>query len=152
LLAELERELRLARLRVQRLEEQATAARQLTQALTEARAKSISNQSSVDVSSVQMLRAKNVGDLALQFLRDRVPGATVLELYSALTRTGLPVGRSEYLYTVVKKLVRKRLIRMEKNGTTKRYFVIDASPDLALKAPDESKLRAKKGQNEAGPL
>lgn len=138
--AELERDIRLTEFRLERLREQLKVAQQLTHVLGEVKGRPIPFESSGSSPSVRMIRAKNVGDLALQFLKDQVPGATVPELHTALTKTGLSVGSEEYLYTVVKKLLKKRLIRAETDGRKRRYFAADSRPHFTLKKTNESEL------------
>jgi len=147
LLASLERELRNAQLKVERLQEQVDAAKLLNAKIS---GESVSvSEPDADIivenqdgsvqlfsakSSVQLTRAKNVGDLAYQFLRDRCPGATVLELHKRMSETGAAIGSSEYLYTVCKKLHKSGRIRPDaaSNGQVRYYAIEPKGASLVL--------------------
>ncbi len=65
----------------------------------------------------QLIRAKNVGDLAYQFLRDHCQGAvSIPNLYKLLRRTGANVGARTYMYKIVDDLVAQNLVEKDKDG------------------------------------
>jgi hypothetical protein len=59
------------------------------------------------------LHAKNIGDVVYHFLRKHNAGVAPMKLYKQIAATGLHIGSSEYLYSVLKRLVRKDWVRKE---------------------------------------
>ena len=138
----LKREERIADEKLQRIKRRRIAVEKLVETFRNTRREStvLEEGPTTDVPAVQMVRARNVGDLALQFLRDRIPGATVRELHTALTSTGAAVGSEEYMFTIVKKLTAKRLVRVERDGRARRYYAIHARPIPTIEAESQSRM------------
>lgn len=114
---ELEAELRRAEAYVEFLQKQVEAGKIFAKTLEQIeplRAERFPRQSSGG-SGTQSLRARNIGDTVYNALRKHNAGSTPMELYDEITNTGVHIGSSEYLYSVIKRLVRKDWIRKDGN-------------------------------------
>lgn len=84
-------------------------------------------------SGVKIVRARDVGDLTYIFLRDNCPGSTALELHLKMTKSGASVGKSNYLYTILKKLEEHGFVRYEVDERgTRHYFAIERDDDARI--------------------
>jgi hypothetical protein len=137
----LEKELQVAEMRVKMLREAVEAGRAFAKTLAHGGSIVVPREKKkANGSAPSIIRARNVGDLAYQFLRDICPGATVLELYSALVSSGASVGHSEYMYHIVKKLVKEgRVRKVPDKNSQGRYFVVEHEKNE--KAHNDNELR-----------
>jgi len=84
------------------------------------------------VTQVKLFRAKNMGDLTYQFLR-QYPNLTAPELHGKMLDSGASVGSCEYLYTLLKKLEQRGFARHVKDESgTKRYFAVERDDDAKI--------------------
>jgi hypothetical protein len=72
------------------------------------------------VPEVQLIRAKNLRDLAYQFLRDRCDNpVSIPNLWKMITRTGANIGSRTYIYKVIDDLVADGLVEKDAQGRVK---------------------------------
>jgi hypothetical protein len=121
LLADLEQDLRDAQARVKSLQNQCEAARLLLSSEQQMSALNPKKPGRI----VQLVRAKNVGDLAYQYLLDHCPdGATAVDLHKMLVADGHNVGRTTYIYAVLDKLEAEgRVVKINDENYKKGRYV-----------------------------
>ncbi len=142
LLDELKAELRTAEEAVNRLRSQIEAVEPLVSTSTPKR--DLPFESVVPIkpeTRTILVRAKHTADLVVMFLRKH-PGAMVPEIHAMMVEEGLSVGKQEYLYTVIKKLEKKGLVRRDLNSSARggRYYAVTAENNLAMQPKQEGRL------------
>ena len=141
LLSELEDELCRTEEKAKRLRGQVESARALASTMNVEEGTPYAKPDPTEV----FLRVKNTRELVLRFLRDRCPGATIPELYDQIVKSGSAVGRREYLYTVIKKLVREGLVRKDPkpHGEAEQYYAVGPETNSVLHMQREGKTSVK---------
>lgn len=140
--AELEAELHRAEAYVEHLRKQVEMGRAFGEALIQNIPSRFSRppRQSSGGSPTQSLHARNIGDTVYQFLRKHEKGATPTEIYRQITATGVHIGSSEYLYSVLKRLVRKDWAK--KGGP--RFYANEPFQD---NIPGDAVVRTRRARN-----